>query len=243
MTVPMNPQAAGAGPTPARQRLILNRAVQIIIQGVLYGVILFACAGTPRWWNAWAFVGLFVALTVANGIYLLPRNPEIVAERGRTHEGTRAFDRVILAGYLACYLGMLAIAGLDGGRWHWAVLGWPWAVAGGVLLALGMVPVATAMAVNRNLETTVRIQHDRGHQVTTSGPYRWVRHPTYLGMVVQVLAIALLLGSAWALVPALLCSVVMVVRTALEDRTLLRDLPGYAEYATTTRHRLLPAVW
>ena len=106
-----------------------------------------------------------------------------------------------------------------------------------------MIPIAAAMAVNRNLETTVRIQRERGHQVTTHGAYRLVRHPMYVGMITQLSAVALLLGSGWALVPALGCAIMIVVRTALEDRTLLRDLPGYPEYASATRYRLAPGIW
>jgi protein-S-isoprenylcysteine O-methyltransferase Ste14 len=122
-------------------------------------------------------------------------------------------------------------------------LTWPWALAGAVLLVAGTVPVAAAMGVNRNLETSVRIQTDRGHQVVTTGPYRYVRHPMYVGQVLQLPATALLLGSTWALLPALACLVIMVIRTALEDSVLCRELAGYREYSAVTRYRLVPGIW
>jgi protein-S-isoprenylcysteine O-methyltransferase Ste14 len=79
--------------------------------------------------------------------------------------------------------------------------------------------------------------------VVTAGPYRWIRHPGYAGGVVGHLALPLLLGSAWALIPGALTAGLTVLRTALEDRTLREELPGYAEYARQTRYRLLPGVW
>ena len=89
----------------------------------------------------------------------------------------------------------------------------------------------------------VRIQTERGHTVVDTGPYRLVRHPGYAGMIVFMLASALALESLWALIPAALVAVVLVIRTALEDRTLLAELPGYRQYAQQTRYRLVPGVW
>jgi protein-S-isoprenylcysteine O-methyltransferase Ste14 len=99
------------------------------------------------------------------------------------------------------------------------------------------------MASNRFFSSVVRIQADRGHTVATGGPYRFVRHPGYAGFIAGSFGAALLLGSRWALLPALLSAVLLVVRTVLEDRTLRAELPGYAEYAARVRHRLLPHVW
>jgi len=106
-----------------------------------------------------------------------------------------------------------------------------------------MGPVAGAMGVNRRLATTVRVEKDAAHELATEGPYRVVRHPMYAGSLLQYPATALVLGSAWALVPAAAAVVTVVVRTALEDRTLHRELPGYVAYAKRTRWRLVPGLW
>jgi protein-S-isoprenylcysteine O-methyltransferase Ste14 len=99
------------------------------------------------------------------------------------------------------------------------------------------------MLVNTHFETVVRIQADRGHRVVTTGPYGLVRHPGYVGVSLLALGTPLIVGSAYGLIPAALTVITLVVRTALEDRTLGAELPGYADYAAQTRHRLLPGIW
>lgn len=218
------------------------RFIQVFGQRAVEGALLFACAGTWRFRGGWIYVMSAVALTLANAVYILPRNPEIIVERGKRHEGTAGFDKVVIAFYAAFYVALLVVAGLDA-RFGWSQLAPAWAIVGFGLMALGMIPTAGAMAVNRNLEPTVRIQTDRGHTVTTTGPYRWVRHPMYVGLLLAMPGGALMLGSGWALAPAAAGLIALVVRTALEDRTLRRDLPGYEDYAAHTRWRLLPGVW
>ncbi|MFZ0161729.1 MAG: isoprenylcysteine carboxylmethyltransferase family protein [Kineosporiaceae bacterium] len=217
--------------------------LELLVEFALFGVVLFIAAGTIRWVNGWAFLVVSLTVVLANAVYVLPRNPEVIVERGRRHTGTRSFDTVVMSGYTLLYVALFVVAGLDAGRLHWAPLGGGWAVLGALLMVVATVPVAGAMAVNRNLEQTVRIQSERGHDVVSTGPYRFVRHPMYLAMLVQLPATALLLGSAWALIPAAGAAVALVVRTALEDRTLNQDLPGYQDYARHTRYRLVPGVW
>lgn len=237
---------SGASRIPAAgglRRQIMTRAIQLLLQNVLLCALLLACAGSFDWWNAWAYIGLSLALSAASGVHLLSRNPGVIAGRTRPHRGTERFDVVLTIIMTAAYLGMLVVAGLDAGRWRWAPLAWPLAVLGAVFLVIGMFPVTAALAVNPHLETTVRIQVERWHRAITEGPYRLVRHPMYVGMLVQTPAAALLLGSGWALVPAVGFMVLLVIRTGLEDRTLRRGLPGYQEYAARTRFRLIPGLW
>jgi protein-S-isoprenylcysteine O-methyltransferase Ste14 len=99
------------------------------------------------------------------------------------------------------------------------------------------------MAANAYFAFSVRIQSERGQEVATGGPYRVVRHPGYVGAMSFALAAALMLGSAWALIPAGIAVVLLAVRTGLEDRVLHRELPGYPDYAARTRFRLIPGIW
>jgi protein-S-isoprenylcysteine O-methyltransferase Ste14 len=103
--------------------------------------------------------------------------------------------------------------------------------------------ITWAMRSNPFFSSTVRIQQERGHQVVSAGPYRWMRHPGYVGVVFHYLAMPLVFGSLWAYLPVALLFVITVIRTALEDRTLQSELPGYREYAQSVRYRLLPGVW
>jgi protein-S-isoprenylcysteine O-methyltransferase Ste14 len=96
---------------------------------------------------------------------------------------------------------------------------------------------------NKFFSATVRIQKERGHTVVTGGPYQYIRHPGYAGGVMSDLATPVMLGSLWALIPAVLTGCLLVVRTALEDKTLKNELIGYKEYARQVRYRLLPGVW
>lgn len=99
------------------------------------------------------------------------------------------------------------------------------------------------MAHNKFLSMVVQVAQERGHQVATQGPYRYVRPPMYLSLVLSWPALSLLLGSYWALIPGFLASIIIIIRTSLEDRTLQAELPGYADYARQVRFRLLPGIW
>jgi len=112
-----------------------------------------------------------------------------------------------------------------------------------ILGILGFVLVFWGMAANTYFSSYVRIQEDRGHTTITSGPYRYVRHPGYLGMIISALVIPLVLGSWWALIPSGLAASVMILRTALEDKTLQEELEGYKEFTQKTRYRLVPWLW
>jgi protein-S-isoprenylcysteine O-methyltransferase Ste14 len=100
-----------------------------------------------------------------------------------------------------------------------------------------------AMASNAFFSQVVRVQADRGHTVATSGPYSYVRHPSYAGMILFELALSTVLASWWAIIAGGLCSVLFILRTDLEDRTLQAELPGYKEYARGVRYRLAPGIW
>ena len=112
-----------------------------------------------------------------------------------------------------------------------------------VVYVLGWAVHLWAMASNRFFARSVRIQMDRGQTVATGGPYQYVRHPGYVGGILLQVAAPISLGSLWALIPGGLGALLLIIRTALEDKTLLEELDGYTEYAQQTRYRLLPGVW
>lgn len=222
---------------------IARRIGQILGMLVFQAAMLFLSTWRLDWGWGWAFLGLSVIGIALNAV-LLRDKPEMIAERARGGENQKDWDKTIGGLWALTYMVLLVIvAGLD------VRLGWTGPVslavhlAGVAALALGSALFSWAMVANAYFSTVVRIQAERGHAVCTSGPYRFVRHPGYVGAVLQSLAIPLLLGSLWALIPGAVAAALMVVRTTLEDRTLQAELPGYAEYAQQTRYRLLPGVW
>ncbi|MEW5719963.1 MAG: isoprenylcysteine carboxylmethyltransferase family protein, partial [Chloroflexota bacterium] len=153
------------------------------------------------------------------------------------------WDRVLTSIYAIFLFAIYIVAGLDAGRFQWSATPLAVQVVGGIGFVLGSVLVYWAMLANPFLAQVVRIQTERAHQTVSSGPYRYVRHPMYAGILVSYGATPLLLGSWFALAPFAVMAVLLVVRTALEDKTLQAELPGYAEYAQRVRYRLLPRVW
>ena len=177
---------------------------------------------------------------------LIPIDPDLLAEReqGFRAEGTKGWDRWLAAFSAGAFpLTSWIIAGLDL-RFGWST-GLPGIAhtAGVIGVAAGLALFLWAMASNAFFAEGVRIQSERGHTVATGGPYRAVRHPGYAGAILAQAATPLLLGSPWALIPTAGSVIGYIVRTALEDKTLLAELPGYAEFAETTRHRLVPGLW
>jgi protein-S-isoprenylcysteine O-methyltransferase Ste14 len=222
-------------------RLALRATVSsMIIVAVQSGVLLL---GAHRWnWpRGWLLIGLLVFTALSYIWVMATASPRLLRERFRRHTNTKPFDKVVIRLYLLVLLSLLYVAGLDAGRHGWSTFGSGAILPGLVISLLGNALVLWSMAVNRHLETTVRIQED--HKVVTSGPYRFVRHPMYVGSLLTVAGWPLVVGSAWAYVPFGAIVLLFAIRTALEDRTLRAELPGYEDYARQTRYRLLPGLW
>jgi protein-S-isoprenylcysteine O-methyltransferase Ste14 len=159
-------------------------------------------------------------------------------------QNAKAWDKV-LAPLMAVSIGfpMVIIAGLDH-RYSWSPEFPLWLIViGFILITLGYAFASWALAENRFFSSVVRIQKERGHVVCDSGPYRLVRHPGYAGNIPPLFGIALALGSVWALIPAAVASIITLIRTVLEDRTLQEELPGYRDYARHVRYRLIPGIY
>jgi protein-S-isoprenylcysteine O-methyltransferase Ste14 len=213
---------------------------------LLLPAVLFIAAGRLDWVWAWVYVGLIVFFTFVSRIAVIRTNPDLIAERAQSleREDIRGWDRLILFFLLLIGpLAMMIMAGLDE-RFGWSpqITLTPRLVALAVMVS-GYIVGTWAMAVNRYYSAVVRIQKDRGQIVVSDGPYRFVRHPSYATGIVASLMIPILLGSLWALIPTILVAIGTIIRTGLEDKTLLEELDGYREYAGQTRYRLLPGVW
>jgi protein-S-isoprenylcysteine O-methyltransferase Ste14 len=209
-------------------------------------LLLFACGGDIGWWQAWVFSVLIVAAGALSRIWAERRHPGLLAERQNLMPATdvKPWDRV-LAPLMAVSISfpLVIVAGLDH-RFRWSPVFPLWLnVIGFILVAAGYTFASWALAENRFFSSMVRIQTDRGHAVCDSGPYRLVRHPGYAGNILPLPGIVLALGSVWTLIPAAVALIIAVTRTALEDRTLRAELPGYRDYARRVHYRLLPGIW
>ena len=207
---------------------------------------LFVCAGDIGWWQAWVYSLLFVAAGLGGRFFAERRHPGLLAERQNIDniQTVKAWDKV-LAPLMALSLSLplVVVAGLDH-RFGWSPALPLWLILlGFFLIAFGYAFAVWALVENRFFSSVVRIQTDRGHVVCDSGPYRIVRHPGYAGNILPLLGIVLALSSLWTLIPAAVALVIAVIRTALEDRTLQEELPGYKEYARRVRYRLLPGIY
>lgn len=228
---------------PGVWRALLKRMVALFVVILGMDLLLFVPAGRLDWPAAWVLSLLFGVFLLAYAVWGTLKAPALLEERSQVAENVKVWDKVIMAVYTVLLLATLVLAGLDVGRVRWSQMAVAWQALGlvGIVLSAGL--IFWTILSNAYLGRMVRIQDDRGHQVVTGGPYRYVRHPMYVGMIVLFPCMAVFLGSWWALVPASLIAMLMVIRTALEDRALRAELPGYAEYARRVRYRLLPSVW
>lgn len=226
-------------------RVDLKRAVgQIIVLLIAFSLALFLPAGTLAWPAAWLFLVLFFGFFIAINVWLARYNPGLLQER--LNFGTadqQGPDKIIFPILLLFPFLWLAFIGLDARRFHWSAVPL-WVEGLGGLLVLGSFYLFfLTFRENSYLSTVVRVQKDRGHQVISTGPYHYVRHPMYSGMLLFMLGTPLLLGSAYGVLVGLLLVLALAWRARLEERTLLRELTGYDTYMTQVRYRFIPFVW
>jgi protein-S-isoprenylcysteine O-methyltransferase Ste14 len=219
---------------------VWKRMLQVVITYLIVAAILFISSGRLNWIWAWAYLGAGLVLLIINAL-ILP--PELISERGKPGDNVKGWDRVLATLGSLATLGVPVVTGLDE-RLEWSPQFVPSIhLIGLTFFVFGQGLFSWAMSSNEYFSTAVRIQMDRGHTVASDGPYRYVRHPGYVGYIVSFLGMSLALGSLWAIIPTGLVACILVARTVLEDRTLQDELPGYKDYAQRVRYRLLPGIW
>ncbi len=225
-------------------RGIIRWIIISIIFLILVALSLFLSAGTISWPAAWAYLILAAVIQLLDAVVLIPISPDLLAERSRSQVGAKKWDQLLSR--LMATIGPIIIwivSGLDyRNGWSSDVPGWLVIVSAVIVFAGGML-VLWAMASNRFFIGMVRIQEERGHKVIKSGPYRYVRHPGYLGSLFFIIFTPLMLGSFWALIPAGLTCGVVFIRTYLEDRTLRAELQDYQAYTQDVSKKLIPGIW
>lgn len=226
-------------------RLLLGLIVQTGIWLALTAGLLFWPAGTWRWPQAWIFLSIFAAGSFALGAWLGRRDPALLGQRlgSPVQPGQPRYDRIFLVCAIVLWCAWFVVMALDARRWHGGPMPLWLNALGAVLIVAGFAAVLRVFAENSFAAPVVRVQNERAQRVIDSGPYALVRHPMYAASILYLLGMPLLLGS-WlglALVPAMVAGIGW--RAVREERTLARELPGYADYTTQVRFRLIPGLW
>jgi protein-S-isoprenylcysteine O-methyltransferase Ste14 len=223
------------------QRIVHQSVVGLAIMLVL----LFVPAGTLAWPAGWVFLLEFSLASALITRWLLRHNPDLLAERMKPliQREQKPWDKALMAVFLLLWCAWFVVMALDAVRFRWSDVPLWIHVVGVLAIAVAMYIMFLIMRTNSFAAPVVKIQSDRGHRVISDGPYAVVRHPMYSGALLLILGIPLLLGSWWGLALSPVLILLFAVRAVMEERTLMAELPGYADYAACVRHRLVPFLW
>jgi protein-S-isoprenylcysteine O-methyltransferase Ste14 len=217
--------------------------IKQFIGTLIFFAIIFISAGRIDYWQGQIYVIIGLIMVVLN-FTVLRIDSELLKERSKPGEGTKKWDKTILGLSFLITISMYITAGLDSGRYRWSPdFHWSMNLLGIILTISGQLLFLIAQKQNKFFSSTVRIQTNREHTVCETGLYKFVRHPAYMGSIIQSLGFPLLFGSLWSIIPICLLIILFLTRTNLEDKTLKNELKGYLEYSNKTRYKIIPYVW
>jgi len=217
--------------------------IKSLIGTLFFLLIIFISAGRINYWQGWLYTTINIISVLLNS-FALKNKDEIVAERSGVKSGTKSWDKIILGLSTVTLIITYIVAGLDSGRFQWSPrFHWGINAIGVILILLGEVIFFMAQKQNKFFSSLMRIQTDRGHTVCDTGIYKIIRHPAYFGNIITAIGIPLILGSQWGFIPSVFSIFLTIIRTSLEDKTLINELDGYRDYTYKTRYRLLPYIW
>ena len=226
------------------RRIGIRTILRIPLFIILPAVILLVSAGRIDIPRVWIYIGIISIYYPVIMTILYRINPELITQRARgIRKDTKSWDKVLMPVAVIMVYIQLAIIGLDVGRFQWSSLGMHFALPGVILYIIAAFFSSWSVITNPYYEPTVRVQKDRDHQVITTGPYKIVRHPGYVAAIIFPISISFIIGSVIGLIPAAIIFLLIIIRTSLEDKTLINELDGYSEYAKKTKYRLFPGVW
>lgn len=220
----------------------LRMLIREYMSRVIIGLLLFISSGDWNWVNAWLYIGFALLTILMVHWFVVSKNPELYNERGAVSANAKEWDKnwirfYALMGYLT-----LVFLGLDH-RYGWSHLSPLYLIPGALLVITSGTLSSWAMAVNHFFSSVIRIQDDRGHKVVDSGPYRFIRHPGYLGGIFFYFGTPMILDSWIGFFPILLITAGFILRIRFEEKTLIEELEGYADYKQKVKFRLIPGIW
>jgi protein-S-isoprenylcysteine O-methyltransferase Ste14 len=215
---------------------------QLTVLIAIFGVIIFSTAGTLDYWQAWVFLACYFLASLALSIWLERNDPALLKRRmsgGPFAEGERT-QKVIMAVTSLGFIAGLAVPGLDR-RFGWSDVPAAVSLIADLLHLLGWYGIWIVFRSNTYAAATIKV--DSGQKVISTGPYAIVRHPMYAAALYLILPIPVALGSWWGLLVWLCILPALIWRLLDEERVLVRDLDGYADYRSKVRWRLIPHLW
>lgn len=217
--------------------------IKALITALVFSAILFISAGNIFYFNGYLFLATNLITGLANFL-TIQTNTALLEERSSIKTDAKNWDKRLLAISAVVYLINVVVAGLDSGRFQWTgpiPLTVP--LLGVFMTLIGQMIFLLARHQNKFFSSIVRIQSERGHSVCSTGIYKYIRHPGYLGMIISLCGFPMLTASFWSIVPTFLSVLLLLIRTNMEDVTLQLELNGYKAYAHTTKYKLIPKVW
>ena len=209
---------------------------------LVMAALLFISAWTLDYWQAWTFLGVYFAASLAITLYLMTKDPKLLERRmsgGPTAEKEPTQKIIMLFASLG-FIGLIVFPGLDH-RFAWSHMPPYMALAGDVLVGFGWLAIFFVFKENTFTSAIIELAPDQ--KVISTGPYALVRHPMYAGALVMLLGIPIALSSWWGVLVIVAMMPALLWRLFDEEKFLARNLPGYAEYQNKTRYRLVPLVW
>lgn len=213
----------------------------VVLVTALLGLGLFLPAGTFLWLEAWIYLCIFITFFTVYIFYFNKHDPEMLQKRAKP-KFEKTWDKIVVLLMFFGFFPTFILPGFER-RFIWSNVPLIVEIIGFIGMSLGLIIIFLVMKENTFLSKTIEIQKDRGHKVITTGPYRIVRHPMYLGFILFILFYCLAVGSLYSLIPAGLGTIGILIRTILEDRLLHKELEGYNEYAQKVKKKLIPLIW
>jgi protein-S-isoprenylcysteine O-methyltransferase Ste14 len=226
-------------------KLLARVAVQTVVWLAFMALLLLLPAGNWRWPQGWAFLAIFGFGSVGFTFWLLPRDPALLASRvgPLTQRGQPLWDKIFLILFISLWCGWLVLMALDAQRWHLSHMPPSLNVLGALLVVAGFLATMFVFRENSFAAPVIRVQTEREQRVIDSGPYSMVRHPMYASALLYLFGLPLLLGSWYGILIVPLFIIGIARRAVSEERVLERELPGYTDYKSRVRWRLIPYVF